>query len=165
MPRKLFILASAILLLHVVEALTLGKSPAGSLLGNSLQTFACLIAVAMCLRASRRGDGFTHSFWVLIAASIGVWAIANIGWTYYEVVLLREPPELSFVRFLFDTQEAFFVIAILLDQDRDSTGVDPGLVLDAVQIALVSLFVYVGWFSAPSRPFVALQVLCHESTF
>jgi len=107
MPRKLSILASAILLLHVVEALTVGNSPTGSLLGNILQTIACLVAVTMCLRASRRRNGFTHSFWVLMAAGIGVWAAGNIGWTYYEVVLLREPPELSFVRFLFDTQEAF----------------------------------------------------------
>ena len=87
MPRKLSILASAILLLHVVEVLTLGKSPTGSLLGNTLQTIACLVAVTMCLRASRRGNGFTHSFWVLMAAGIGVWAAGNIGWTYYEVVL------------------------------------------------------------------------------
>jgi PAS domain S-box-containing protein len=164
MPRKLSILASAILLLHVVEVLTLGKSPAGSLLGNTLQTIACVIAVTMCLRASRRGDGFTHSFWVLIAAGIGVWALGNIGWTYYEVVLLREPPELSFVRFLFDTQEAFFVIAILLDQDRDSTGIDLGLVLDAVQIALVSLFVYVGLFYVPSLSLNAHQALVQEDT-
>jgi PAS domain S-box-containing protein len=164
MPRKLFILASAILLLHVVEVLTLGKSPAGSLLGNTLQTIACLVAVAMCLRAARRGNGFTHSFWVLMAAGIGVWAAGNIGWTYYEVVLLREPPELSFVRFLFDTQEAFFVIAILLDQDRDSTGVDPGLVLDAVQIALVSLFVYVSLFYVPSLSLNAHQALVQENT-
>jgi PAS domain S-box-containing protein len=164
MPRKLSILASAILLLHVVEVLTLGKSPAGSLLGNTLQIIACVIAVAMCLRASRRGNGFTHSFWVLIAAGIGIWALANVGWTYYEVVLLREPPELSFVRFLFDTQEAFFVIAILLDQDRDSTGVDLGLVLDAVQIVLVSLFVYVGLFYVPSLSLNAHQALVQENT-
>jgi PAS domain S-box-containing protein len=164
MPRNLSILASAILLLHVVEVLTLGKSPAGSLLGNTLQTLACVVAVSMCLRASRRGNGFAHSFWVLIAAGIGVWAIANIGWTYYEVVLLREPPELSFVRFLFDTQGAFFLIAILLDQDRDSTKVDLGLVLDAVQIVLVSLFVYVGLFYVPSLSLNAHEGLVQENT-
>src|SRR5258708_19682089 len=131
MPRKLFILASAILLLHVVEALTLGKSPAGSLLANSLQTFACLIAVVMCLRASRRGNGFTHSFWVLIAAGIGGWALANVGWTYYEVALLREPPQLSFVRFFFFTQKMFFLFSILLCQDQNPTPIHFWLFLDS----------------------------------
>src|ERR1700693_5014713 len=135
MPRKLSIAALAIVALHIVEALTFKNSPTGSLLANSLQDIACFLAAAMCIGASRRGNGLARSFWLLVGAGIGVWGVANIGWTYYEVVLLREPPELSFVRFLFDTQEAFFAIAILLDQDRDSTGVDPGLVLDAVQIA------------------------------
>jgi PAS domain S-box-containing protein len=163
MPRKLFILASAISLLHVVEVLTLGKSPAGSLLGNGLQIFACVVAVIMCLRASRRGTGFARSFWVLIAAGIGVWGVANIGWTYYEVVQLREPPELSFTRFLFDTQEAFFLIAILLDRDRDLTEVDLGLLLDAVQIVLVSLFVYVGLFYVPSLSLNRHEALVQEN--
>jgi hypothetical protein len=164
MPRKLSILASAILLLHVVEVLTLGKSPTGSLLGNGLQTLACVVAVIMCLRASRRGNGFARSFWVLIAAGIGVWGVANIGWTYYEVVQLREPPELSFTRFLFDTQEAFFLITILLDRDRDLTEVDLGLLLDAVQIALVSLFVYVGLFYVPSLSLNPHEALVQENT-
>src|SRR5258708_35270211 len=103
MPRKLSILASAILLLHVVEVLTLGKSPTGSLLGNTLQTIACVAAVAMCLRASRRGNGFTHSFWVLMAAGIGGCAAGNVAWTYFAAVRFREPPGLLFVRCLFDT--------------------------------------------------------------
>src|SRR5882672_1056204 len=128
MPRKLSILALAIVVLHIVEVVTLGKSSAGSLLGNSLQIISSFIALGMCIGASRRGSGFSRSFWLLVGAGIGIWGVANVGWTYYEVVLHHEPPELSFVRFLFDTQEAFFVIAILLDQDRDSTGVDPGLV-------------------------------------
>src|ERR1700686_5495418 len=106
MPRKLSIAALAIVALHIVEALTFKNSPTGSLLANSLQIFACFMAVAMCVGASRRGNGFARSFWLLIGAGIGVWGVANIGWAYYEVALQREPPELSFVRFLFNTQEA-----------------------------------------------------------
>jgi PAS domain S-box-containing protein len=164
MPRKLSILASAILTLHVVEVLTLGKSPAGSLLGNTLQVVACLVAVTMCLRASRRGHGFSRSFWVLIGAGLAVWAVGNLGWTYYEVVLLREPPELSFVRFLFDTQEAFFAMAILLDRDQDSQQIDAGFVLDCVQIVIVCLFVYVGLFYVPSLSLNAHKALLQENT-
>src|SRR6266566_6524920 len=164
MPRKLSILALAIVALHIVEVATLGKSYAGSLLGNALQTIACLVAVTMCLRASRRGNGFTHSFWVLMAAGIGVWAAGNIGWTYYEVVLLREPPELSFVRFLFDTQEAFFAIVLFLDQDQEFTELDFGFVLDAVQIGLVFLFIFVGLYYIPSLALDTHAALVREYT-
>jgi PAS domain S-box-containing protein len=164
MPRKLSILALAILGLHVVEVFAFGKSPAGSLFGNLLQISACGLAVAMCVSASRRGTGFVRSFWMLVGASIAVWGIANIGWMYYEVVLRREPPELSFIRFLFDTQEAFFAMAILLDQEQESKDLDFGFVLDAVQIVLVFLFVYVGLYYVPSLSLDAHSAAVREYT-
>ena len=164
MPRKLSIAALAIVALHIVEALTFKNSPTGSLLANSLQVFACFLAVAVCVGASRRGNGFARSFWLLIAAGSGVWGVANIGWAYYEVVQLREPPELSFVRFLFNTQEAFFAIAILLDPEQDSKRIDLAFVLDAVQIVLVSLFVYVGLFYVPSFSLNPHEALVQENT-
>ena len=150
MPRKLLTLALTILGLHIVEAYTVDPSPAGSLLGNSLQMIACFTAVAMCLRAARRGKQLTRTFWLLVGAGIGIWGVANLGWTYYEVVLHREPAELSFVRFLFDIQGAFFAMAMLLDQGYDSQKLDFGLLLDALQIALVFLFIYLGLFYTPS---------------
>src|SRR6266699_3244690 len=164
MPRKLSILALAIVALHIVEVATLGKSYAGSLLGNSLQIISSFIALGMCIAASRRGNGFTHSFWVLMAAGIGVWAAGNVGWTYYEVVLHREPPELSFVRFLFDTQEAFFAIVLFLDQDQEFTELDFGFVLDAVQIGLVFLFIFVGLYYIPSLTLDTHAALVREYT-
>src|SRR5262245_8190767 len=126
MPRKLSIVALAIVGLHIVEALTLGHSPAGAVVGNLLQITASLLAAVMCLRASRRASGFVRTFWVLVGAGIGIWGVANLGWMYYEGALHREPPELSFIRFLFDTQEAFFAVAILLDPDQRSKGLDFG---------------------------------------
>jgi len=163
MPRKLYILAFSIITLHIVEIFTLGTSTTGSLFGNLLQTAACSFAVVMCIRASRRGIGFTRSFWMVIAAGIGIWGVANIGWAYYEVVLLREPPELSFVRFFFDTQEAFFAMAILLDHDQGGKEIDLGFVLDAIQIVIVFLFIYVGLFYMPSLTLNAHGSLVQEN--
>ena len=164
MPRKIFIAALAILGLHIVEVFTFGKSPTGPLFGNLLQISACVLAVAMCIGASRRSYGFVRSFWVLVGASMAVWGIANIGWMYYEVVLRIEPPELSLFRFLFDTQEAFFAMAILLDQDQESKDLDFGFVLDAAQIVLVFLFVYVGLYYVPSLSLDAHSAAVREYT-
>jgi PAS domain-containing protein len=164
MPRKLSILALAIVVLHIVEVVTLGKSYAGSLLGNSLQIISSFVALGMCIGASRRGSGFSRSFWLLVGAGIGIWGVANVGWTYYEVVLHREPPELSFVRFLFDTQEAFFAIVLFLDQDQEFTELDLGFVLDAVQIGLVFLFIFVGLYYIPSLTLDTHAALVREYT-
>src|SRR5215475_14585157 len=117
MPRRITILALAIVGLHIVEATLLGKSTAGALLGNLLQISASFLATYACFRASQRSARLGQAFWILVGIGISVWGLANAGWMYYEVALHVEPPGLSFVRFMFDMQEAFFAMAILLDRD------------------------------------------------
>src|SRR5499427_747371 len=142
MTRKISVLALAIVALHIAEATVLGKSQGGALLGNLLQILASFIATYACFDASRRSARLGQAFWILVGVGISVWGLANIGWTYYEVALGMAPPELSFVRFVFDMQQAFFAMAILLDRDEETKHADLGFVLDAVQIALIFLFIY-----------------------
>src|ERR1043166_3976676 len=113
MSRKVTILVLAIVGLHIVEATLLGKSPAGAVLGNLLQIAASFAATYACFDASRRSVRFGRAFWGLGGIGVSLWGIANVGLMYYEVVLHVEPPELSMIRFMFDTQEAFFAMAIL----------------------------------------------------
>jgi PAS domain S-box-containing protein len=162
MPRKITILAVTIVGLHIVAALAFGQSSTGAVLGNLLQITASFVATYSCFHASRRAVRFGRAFWVLVGMGISVWGIANVGWAYYEVVLHQEPPELSFIRFLFDTQEAFFAMAILLDRDEQAKQLDLGFVLDAVQIALIFLFIYVGLYYIPSLTLDAHAVLLRE---
>ena len=89
MPRKLTVFALAIIALHVLSAGTLGPSPAGTLIGNSLQIVVCALAVAMTSAASRRGRGLTRPFWLLVGCGLAVWGVANLGWMYYELALHR----------------------------------------------------------------------------
>ena len=69
---------------------------------------------------------------------------------FYEVALHIEPPALSFVRFLFSIQGAFFAMALFLDDERDSTRLDLATVLDFLQIALIYFLLYLGMFYVPS---------------
>ena len=151
MPRKLTFLALLIVALHIVSAAFLGTSVAGSLVGNTLQTIACVLAVATTVSASRRGTGLTRPFWLLISCGLAIWGVANLGWMYYEVVLHQEPPTGSVVRFLFGTQSIFFAMALLLDQEKDSPALDAESVLDFVQIAIVFFFIFIGFYYLPSH--------------
>ena len=162
MSRKITILALAIVGLHIVEATALGKSASGALLGNLLQIAASFIATYACFRASQRSARLGQAFWILVGIGISIWGLANVGWTYYEVVLRIEPPELSFIRFMFDMQEAFFAMAILLDRDEQAQRVDIGFVLDAAQIALIFLFIYVGAYYVPSLTLDAHGAMLRE---
>ncbi len=146
MSRKLPILALFIIALHACEVLILGTSPAGSLVANSLQMIACGIGTAMTFAASRRGRGLSRPFWLLISAGLATWGVANLGWMYYENWLHVPVPNLSIVRFLFDTQGVFFAIALFLDKERDSPRFDLETLLDSVQIAVVFFSAFFGMY-------------------
>jgi PAS domain S-box-containing protein len=162
MPRKLLIVALIVVALHVCEVLTLGTSTIGTFLANSLQIFACGLAVAMAFAAYRRGRGLSRSFWLLVASGVAMWGIANFGWMYYEVVLHNEPPAGSAVRFLFGLQSVPFAMALFLDQDKDSPLLDVESILDFIQIAIVFFFIFVGFYYLPAHHFSDHDALTRE---
>src|SRR5947208_5986839 len=146
----LAIIALVIIGLHISVVLTLGTSTPGSFLANCLQILACGLATAMALGAYRRGNGLSRPFWLLVGCGIAVWGVANLGWMYYEIVLRTEPPTGSVVRFLFGTQSIFFAMALLLDQEKDSSRLDAESVLDFIQIAIVFFFIFLGFYYLPA---------------
>src|SRR6267378_4142518 len=151
MSRKLLALASVIVGLHIVEALTLGTSTLGSFLANGLQICACGFAALMAFGAFRRGRGLSRTFWLIFGASIAMWGVANLGWMYYEVVLHSEPPTTSAVRFLFGLESVLIAITLFLDQDKDSPRIDSESVLDFIQIGIVFFFIYLEYYYVPAH--------------
>src|SRR6266851_6277712 len=151
MSRKLPALASLIVGLHIVEALTLGTSTLGSFLANGLQLFACGFAAVMAFGASRRGRGLSRTFWLIFGASIAMWGVANLGWMYYEVVLYSEPPATSAVRFLFGLERVLIAITLFLDKDKDSPRIDPESAFDFIQIGIVFFLIYLEFYYLPAR--------------
>src|SRR5258707_15889740 len=95
MFRKLLALSFVIVALHVVAVLTLGTSPAGSLIGNSLQIVSSGLAVAVVFGASQRATGLSRRFWLLVGFGLAGWGAANGGWVYYEIALHRGPPKIG----------------------------------------------------------------------
>jgi PAS domain S-box-containing protein len=137
MSWKLPIVALFVVGLQVGEILILGTSPAGSLTANTLQLVACAIGAAMAFGASLRGRGLSRPFWRLIGLGLATWGVANLGWMYYENYLHTQPPAISIVRMLFDSQGVFFAIALFLDKEKDSPRFDAETLLDSLQIAIV----------------------------
>jgi PAS domain S-box-containing protein len=148
MQRKLLVSVIALLVLSIGIILTLGMSPAGSMLTNLLQIVCCGFAAVMCFAASKRGRGLGRPFWILVGSSIAMWGVANLGWMYYENWLHAPVPRFSLVRILFDVQGIFYAIALFLDKDKDSPEFNAEMILDSVQIAIVFLSLFFGFFYA-----------------
>jgi PAS domain S-box-containing protein len=146
MPRKLLILAATLVGAHLVQALVLGVSPAGTFIANLLEVSASALAAVMCFGASRRARGMARPFWALVACGMAIWGVANIGWAFDELVLHTTPAPGSPVRFLFNVQGVFFAMVLFLGQEKDSSEFEPEFLLDFAQIAIVFFFLYLGLY-------------------
>ena len=148
-PLLLVLLAPAIAVGHVLNVV-FGSSLISSLVGNTLQITASFLAAAMCFRAARKFPGFSQSFWMLVGFGMGMWGVANLGWTYYEILLHSEPPPGSMIRFLFDTHDMFFVMAIFLNQEKTGSRVELEEALDFIQIGILFFLIYFGMYYLPA---------------
>ncbi len=159
LPRSLALVAILVIVLHGLTVLFLGTAPAGALAGNGLQIFSSFLAAILCFRAARQGSGFIRSFWILVGFGVGAWGVADLGWTYYEVLLHIEPPPGSLTRFLFNTQSMFFVMAIFLNQEKKDSRVELSEVLDFLQIGLLFFLAYLGSYYLPAISFGTEEAL------
>ena len=150
LPRSLAFLAIMTVAAHGLCVVFSPNSSASILVINFIQTGVALLAAALCIRASRRETGFSQSFWTLVASGLGMWAVANLGWAYYELFLHSDPPPASMIRFLFDTQGMFFVMAIFLDQDKTTSRVEIEEILDFIQIGILFFLIYFGVYYLPA---------------
>jgi two-component system cell cycle sensor histidine kinase/response regulator CckA len=162
MRRTFYLLALAIIGLHVVEILTLGMSSAGSLVGNSLQILASGIAAFAAFQAAGRGRAFSRRLWILIGCGMAIWGVANSGWMYYEYTQHIEPPIGSAIRFLFDAQYFFFAVALFVNQDGESPRFQMESVLDSIQIGIVFFFIFLGLYLIPAQYLDQHQALKRE---
>ena len=63
-----------------------------TLVSNGVQLLAAVLASAGCAIASLRGEGQRRRAWLWLSAGTGSWALGQVVWTFYEVVLGREVP-------------------------------------------------------------------------
>jgi PAS domain S-box-containing protein len=161
-PRSVVLAALTILGLEAVNAVCLRGTSYGELIGNLLQIFCSFLAAGACLRAARREPGFSRAFWSIVGFGIGMWGVADLGWSYYELVLHAIPPAGSMVRFLFDSQAMFFVMAIFLDQEKSNSEVGAEEALDFVQIGILFFLIYFGMYYLPAQSLSASEALRRE---
>lgn len=165
MVRKVAILGAAIIALQVAGILVLGTSPAGSALANSIEIIASWVAAGSCCLAFLRARGLFKPFWLLAAAGLASWGIANLGWTYYEDWLRIPAPTSAII--LFDIPGGFYAMALFLDEEKDSPRLNSETLLDFFQVAIVVCFLYFDLFYVPClrmAPRVALLYATYSLT-
>src|SRR3954468_7729274 len=131
--------------LHLLALLVL-KKPTVVTWSNILQLVTCLFSVACCALAAKRLSGFARSFWFMVGGSFLLWAGAQGGWLYYEVVLGQVVPTISLINVVFFFFFAPMAVALLWPPDMDREETLWPFTLDVIQLGIVLLTAYLYFF-------------------
>jgi PAS domain S-box-containing protein len=144
----LLVFATSIVAVHILQEIFFGQAAFGSFVSNALQILCAVVAAVACMRAVRRGQGFTKPFWILIGFSFVIWIAADLGWMYYESYLKISPPRDSVFHFFVDLRSLFLGMALLLDQNEEDRPhyLDAGSLLDGAQLFIIFSLIYLGWY-------------------
>lgn len=96
LPATSWALLSAWILLfgtYCIVSLTVAHGPRLTAFGDIGMCLVSLFAsVALLLNVAGSQNRRTRAFWILIAAGCASWFVAQVIWTYFEVVLRQEVP-------------------------------------------------------------------------
>ena len=90
--ERMWILACSLVFLNAVFSLTVPRGHTLTTIGDLTQCLLLSVVLSCLLENGKQTEQRTKFFWVLMALGSGFWLIAQILWTYFEVVLEREVP-------------------------------------------------------------------------
>src|SRR6266404_8911622 len=93
--QRAWLFAAAVLVVYAAGTLLFGQGFKLAAFGDILQ---CLVGVVFVVAATsnvRRGSPEMRKFWVLLTVSFALWGMGQFVWTYYEVYLRTDMPQVS----------------------------------------------------------------------
>ncbi len=96
-PNSTFWLLSGVAMFHTAATLILPKGYATTVVGDVVPLAICGVACVAMMRNGRRAEGVVRAFWWLLALGCLLWFVNQGMWTWYEVLLGKEPPDSTFV--------------------------------------------------------------------
>jgi len=85
---------AAAVVAQVLAALVLPRSFALTAFSDLVQCFLLLSGTVVFIPLALRSQGRIRLFWSLIAFGTGLWLVYQLLWTYYEVILRADAPDL-----------------------------------------------------------------------
>lgn len=138
---------------------TLGTSAPGPLISDLIEVLLAGLLVYHCYQASRRSAGLARSFWALAATTFAV-AFADLS----LVACGEFFPSSAAIHWVSNLLGCFWFLplamAMFLDPERETEGLDLMMALDFMQAAVFCIAAYLYFFYIPNSSTVA--VLSHR---
>src|SRR3954451_2226722 len=155
--QRAWLLAAAIVVLYAAGSLLLTHGGFAVIaFGNALQCLVGILLVVASCSNVRRGTPEMRKFWVLMTISFALWGMGQFVWTYYEVYLRAEYPQVSAWDALYFLKGIPLLAALGLQPHREPVKDRPNIGLLDLSI-IVLWFVYLYFFFVTPWQFVHLD--------
>ena len=146
--RVVVFLAAALFVADVTLISTLGTRAPGPVLSDLIQCFLAGLLIYHCIQAGRRSVGLARSFWFLATATFAV-AFAGMSLMAYSDAFPAPPVVKVLSNLVFCFWFFPLALAMFLDPERETEGLDLPISLDFMQAAVLCVAAYVYFFYIP----------------
>src|SRR3954471_6634006 len=137
--QRAWLFAAAIVVVYAVGTFVFGNGFPLAVFGNAMQCAVGILLVGASFSNVRRGTPEMRKFWVLMTISFALWGLGQVVWTYYEVYLRQDMPQVSPWDGLYFLKGIPLLAALGLQPHREP-------VKDRPNIGLLDLSIIVLWF-------------------
>ena len=141
---------AALLLLagHVAMLAWASSSPRAVFYSDLFQFAIAMLTAFACYQASRRSLRFARSFWFVVATAFALWSLAQgiqlyLDWT-------GRSSAIGDILLFFISMTTLFVAVFPADEETESGGVQWAWVLDAVQLLVLLIALYLYFIYVPA---------------
>ncbi len=137
--QRAWLFAAAIVAVYAAGTPLLGRGFSLAVFGNALQCLVGILLVVASWSNVRSGTPEMRKFWVLMTVSFALWGLGQFVWTYYEVYLRQDMPQVSPWDGLYFLKGIPLLAALGLQPHREPAK-------DRPNIGLLDLSIIVLWF-------------------
>jgi diguanylate cyclase (GGDEF)-like protein len=148
--NKWCILVCSLVFLETILCFALPRGHTLTAVGDLIQCLLLAIALVSLLANTKQAEQRAKYFWALLALGCGLWLVAQILWTYFEVVLRQEAPNpfVGDVVLFLHLVPMMAALAVQPDQERTDSGSQLGGIDFALLLTwwlYLYLFVVIPW--------------------
>src|SRR3954462_11890579 len=154
--QQAWLVSAALVVLYAGGSFVLGRGFTVVAFGDALQCLVGILLVVAAISNIRRGTPEMRKFWVLMTISFALWGMGQFVWTYYEVYLRAEYPQVSGWDALYFLKGIPLLAALGLQPHREPVKDRPNIGLLDLSI-IVLWFVYLYFFFVTPWQFIHLD--------
>ena len=147
---KWWIFVCSLVFLEAILSFAVPRGPTLTAIGDVTQCLLLTVALFSLLANTKRAEQRAKYFWALLAMGCGLWLVAQVLWTYFEVVLKQEAPNPFVGDVVLFLHLVPMMAALAVQPDRERS--DSGSQLGGIDFALLLtwwlylyLFVVIPW--------------------